>query len=282
MTFAAADAPPARSRILSPMPPTVYLKRVYLRPGVALDRATFPASLPFVRELDLRFESAVTFFVGENGSGKSTLLEAIAELCGLPVGGGGRNDLAADHSPHARSELAPVLRAGFDRRRPRDGYFFRAEFQAHFASLLEARRADPDFNGDPYARYGGRSLHTRSHGEAFLEVFRSWMTPGIILMDEPEAALSPQRQLALLAQMAELVRGGEVQLVIATHSPVLLTFPGATLLSFDDADLRPVRLEETSHYQITRGILECPERYWRHLSADADASPSGEESVGPR
>lgn len=246
-----------------------FLTEVAVRPGVQLDRQAFPTSLPFLPELDLRLDARVTFFVGENGSGKSTLLEAIVSLCGLPVGGGGRNELGDLQAPHARSELAPFLHARF-RRKPRDGYFFRAEFQAHFASLLEARRDDPDFVGDPFARYGGRSLHTRSHGEAFLEVFRSWMRPGIILMDEPEAALSPQRQLALLVQMAHLCRTQEVQLIIATHSPIMLTYPGASILSFDGGAIEPVRLADTAHYQITRGILQDPEQYWRHLMSEEE------------
>lgn len=244
-----------------------FLQRVYLRPDVALDRSCHPGSLRFLGELDLRFSGPVTFFVGENGSGKSTLLEAIAQLCGLPVSGGGRNELAEAYAPQARSELAPMLRASF-RTRPGDGYFFRAEYQAHFASLLERRRSDPDFLGNPYSRYGGRSLHARSHGEAFLSMFAAWMNPGMVLMDEPESALSPQRQLALLTQMAELECTGTVQFIIATHSPVLMTFPGANLLSFDGAGIEPIELRDTEHYQITRGVLEHPERYWAHLLAD--------------
>jgi predicted ATPase len=248
---------------------TPFLKRVYLRPEATLREGVFPATLPFVRDLDLSFENSVTFFVGENGSGKSTLIEAIAELCGLPVGGGGRNELSDLRVPHNRSELAPFLRAGF-RKKPRDGYFFRAEFQAQFATLLEEREADPDFMGDPYRLYGGRSLHTRSHGEAFLSMFASWMTPGLILMDEPEAALSPQRQLTLLVQMAKLVRGGSVQIIIATHSAILLTFPDASLLSFDGGRIAATRLEDTSHYQITKGLLDHPGRYWRYLLKDEE------------
>jgi predicted ATPase len=249
--------------------PAPYLQRIVRRPGVELDSSTFPGSLPFVPDLDVAFDTAVTFFVGENGSGKSTLLEAVAELCELPVGGGGRNELGDGRTPHTQSELAPALRAGF-RRKPPSGYFFRAEFQAHFATLLEERRADPDFLGDPYARYGGRSLHTRSHGEAFLEVLTSWMAPGIILMDEPEAALSPQRQLSLLASMMPLARGGRVQFIVATHSAILLTFPDACILSFDGPSIARTRLEDTAHYQITRGILESPERYWKHLVDEPD------------
>jgi predicted ATPase len=224
----------------------------------------FPLGLPFVRGLDLAFSKAVTFFVGENGSGKSTLIEAIAEACGLPVSGGSRAEAAGQHGPERHSALTAVLRHAFGRR-PRDGYFFRAELQAHFASLLDQRRADPDFRGDPYALYGGRSLHAQSHGEAFLAVLLNRIRSGVIVMDEPESALSPQRQLALLTRMAELVAAGETQFIVATHSPILLTFPAADIVSFDEVPLRSVRLEETSHYQITRGILEAPERYWRLL-----------------
>lgn len=248
-----------------------YLLRIWLREKAVLPDA-FPTNLPFVHNLDLTFTAPVTFFVGENGSGKSTVMEAIAGLCGLPPGGGGRNELADNRAPHSQSELEPYIRGSF-RRKPRDGYFFRAEFQAHFAELLDERSADPDFWGDPYTRYGGRSLLTRSHGEAFLEVFSAWMNPGIILMDEPEAALSPQRQLALLGQMARLVKKGGVQMIIATHSPIILTFPGAVLLSFDDGQIQPVTLEETSHYRITKGILESPQRYWKHLLADEESEP---------
>jgi predicted ATPase len=247
-----------------------YLQQLSLREDKVWDFASFPFNLPFVRNLNVTFRTPVTFLVGENGSGKSTLIEAIAALCRLPVGGGGRNELVDQHSPHVQSELAPALRASF-LRRPRDGYFFRAEFQAHFASLLEQRRLDPDFLGDPYARYGGRSLHSRSHGEAFLAIFESWMSPGMILMDEPESALSPQRQLTLLVRMARLVREGGVQLVIATHSPILLTFPGATIMNFMDGGLSVVNLEDTTHYQITKGILDAPERYWRHLLQDENS-----------
>jgi predicted ATPase len=248
-----------------------YLKRLSLRPDAPRSVDTFPLSLPFLDSLDLKFTKVVTFFVGENGSGKSTVIEAIADLCRLPVSGGGRNELADQQGPHRVSELAPFLRATFGQRPP-DGYFFRAEFHAHFASLLEQRKADPDFLGDPYARYGGRSLHTRSHGEAFLEVFGSWMRPGILLMDEPESALSPQRQLTLLVRMAKLAAKGRVQFVIATHSPILLTFPGATIFSFDGGEVAEVRLEETAHFQITKGLLDSPELYWRHLLRDDEPS----------
>src|SRR5688500_19666524 len=116
-----------------------FLQRLYVRDDVNLRRDTFPGNLPFVQTLDVRFTHVVTFFVGENGSGKSTVMEAVAAACGLPPAGGGRNELADLKAPHATSELAPFVRAAF-RSKPRDGYFFRAEFQSHFATLLEELR----------------------------------------------------------------------------------------------------------------------------------------------
>jgi predicted ATPase len=226
----------------------------------------YPFHLPLLRSLDLTFESPVTFFVGENGSGKSTVLEALADVCRLPVSGGSRSELGAGHGPETSSALGPALRPSF-RRRPSDGYFLRAEFQAHFASLLDARNDDPDFRrtGDPYALYGGRSLYTRSHGEAFLAILQNRIRTGLFLFDEPESALSPQRQLVLLAHMSNLVDGGHAQFIIATHSPILLPFPGAHILSFEGTDVHRIALEDTSHYQITKGILQNPGAYWKHL-----------------
>jgi predicted ATPase len=155
------------------------------------------------------------------------------------------------------------------RRQPRDGYFLRAEFQAHFASLLDARKLDPDFpkDRDPYSRYGGRSLHTRSHGEAFLAVLQNRIGQGLFLLDEPESSLSPQRQLALLALMHDLVATGKSQFLIATHSPILMTYPGSQIISFDKVPLSVTTLEQTAHYQITSGILEQPGSYWKHLTS---------------
>jgi predicted ATPase len=249
---------PRRGR--SPFDGQMYLSGVYAVPERIPAGDRFPYNLPFVRGLDLDLDRPVTFFVGENGSGKSTLLEAIAELAGFHASGGGKEELA--EPPEDRAELSRGLRPRF-RHRPRDGFFFRAETLVNFATLLDRRREDPDFLGDPYARYGGKSLHHRSHGEAFLEVFQHRVHDGLFLVDEPEAALSPQRQLALNYLLRDRVDRGRTQFIIATHSPILLTFPGAAIISFDDGALHRVALTETKHYQITRGILEHPERYWK-------------------
>lgn len=229
----------------------------------------FPFDLACVRDLDLAFDAAVTFFVGENGTGKSTVLEAIAELCGFPPGGGGRHD-GPDAPKSASTQLARALRPRF-RTRPRRGFFFRAETLAGFADVLERRDADPDFlddrgrKADPFVLYGGRSLHERSHGEAFVEVMRAHLGDGLFFFDEPEAALSPQRQLAFLALLDEHVRGGRCQVVVATHSPLLMTYPEARILSFDHGAPRAVAIEETSHWRLTKALLDHPERFWKSL-----------------
>lgn len=244
--------------------PAPFVSYVTLNPEAMLDTTKFPGNVPFVEQLHLDFDSPVTFFVGENGSGKSTLLEAIAVLAGFPISGGGTNEVGSRHGIDEESLLANGLRLAFAKR-PRDGYFFRADLQAHFASLLDQRRADPDFLGDPYARYGGQVLHAMSHGEAFLSIMMNRFSQGLFLLDEPESALSPKRQLTLLALIHKLASGGKSQFIIATHSAILLTYPGARIISFDEGKLTSVSLTETSHYQITKGILHSPESYWKHL-----------------
>ena len=252
-----------------------FVSQVSLNPRQHLDANTFPGNLGFCRDLQLEFNAAVTFFVGENGSGKSTLLEAIAVLADLPIAGGGTAETGSNHAFPEESLLADGLRLGFQRQ-PRDRYFFRAENQAYFASLLEQRNIDPYFltaaevRADPFEVYGGKSLHHRSHGEAFLSVFENRFHAGLMLMDEPESALSPKRQLALLSQMHTMVEAGNTQFIIATHSPILLTFPGATVITFDHGDLRQIDYADTDHFRIARMILNNPERYWEHFTQDSD------------
>ena len=247
-----------------------FVSYVTLNQKSSMDATKFPGNLPFVDQLHLDFETPVTFFVGENGSGKSTLLEAIAVLAGFPVSGGGTNDVGERHGLAEESLLANCLRMAFATQ-PRDGYFFRADLQAHFASLLDQRKVDPHFRkrggvrADPYMLYGGQTLHQLSHGEAFLSIMTNRFSQGLFILDEPESALSPKRQLSLLALIHDLARQGNAQFIIATHSAILLTYPDAKIVSFDAGKLTSVRLADTSHYQITKGILQSPESYWKHL-----------------
>lgn len=232
-----------------------------LRPNGALPER-YPFHLPAIRGLGkLSFSRNVTFFVGENGSGKSTLLEAIAYQCGFHTGGGGRNnhyELAASESAlgdHIRLSWMP---------KTTNGFFLRAESFFQFANHVdEVAREDRAV----YQAYGGRSLHEQSHGEAFLTLFQNrFGRPGIYLLDEPEAALSPARQLAFLSIIHELQR--KAQLIIATHSPILLGYPNADILNFDASPIQSVAYEETEHYRISRRFLENRNFYLKELLED--------------
>ncbi|MBA3889093.1 MAG: AAA family ATPase [Gemmatimonadaceae bacterium] len=223
----------------------------------------YPFDLPVLRDgFQLELTTPVTILVGENGSGKSTLLEAMAWAVGFGAHGGSRDhrfdaDADADADGHV---LGRALRLGW-RQRVTNGFFHRAETFYNFATALEQ-------SGSTFARYGGESLHTRSHGEAFLALFEHRFEDGFYILDEPEAALSPQRQLALMRILHDLTVPRTAQFVIATHSPFLLAFPGTTILSLDGGQLREVRYDETEHVQLTRSFLESPERFLRHLLAD--------------
>jgi predicted ATPase len=245
-----------------------YLQSLELMTDRVLHRDVHPFSVPSLSNLKLSFRSHVTILVGENGSGKSTLIEAIAALCRLPISGGGKADYGSTHGPKQTSAFADALRPNF-RERPRDAYFFRGEYSAHFASLLDQRNADPDFRetGDPYALYGGKSLHVRSHGEGFLTLMNERIgNRGLFLLDEPESALSPQRQLALLALLADRIRSEETQFIIATHSPILMTLPDAQILLLEGDTIKQVAFEDTDHYRITKAVLNSPASFWKHLS----------------
>jgi predicted ATPase len=244
-----------------------FLERVEIQPDRVESWTAYPFHLPFVRNLRLDFTTPLTFLIGENGSGKTTLIEAIADICRLPIGGGGRTELADDLKvERPRSLLAGALRPRF-RERPWDGYFVRAENLVRLADLLDERSATQIFAVTlTSCTADAPSRAQRSHGEAFIALFEHRLQPGgILIMDEPEAALSPQRQLSLLAQLHAFLESGQTQVFIATHSPILMTFPGATLLEIREDEIVETRLEETSHYQVTRGILDHPERYWKYL-----------------
>jgi predicted ATPase len=229
-----------------------FLLGAYVVEERVTDWTPFPFNLPYVKDLDLELDRPVTLFVGENGSGKSTLLSALAELAGLPGGGGSRNELP--DSERRVSQLAAAMRPKF-RARPRDGFFFRADALIDFARILDRRKEDPDFLGDPYARYGGKSLRERSHGESVSAVFGANRSGGLFFFDEPESAFSPTRQLEFVKAIEESTRGGGWQFVIATHSPIVMSIPRARILDFDRPTLPSIQPEETKHWSVFKRIL---------------------------
>ena len=250
-----------------------YLEAVRLERESVADFNMYPFAIPSIRHLHrLAFHPAVTFFIGENGSGKSTLLEAIALKAGFSAEGGDKQLQFGTHDTH--SPLHDCLRLERSLGRPTDGFFLRAESFYNVASELEKVEADtPTTHPDgPYRAYGGRSLHRQSHGESFLAVMKDRLQGGgVYLFDEPEAALSPQRQLSVRTLIHRLVYH-QSQLIIATHSPILLAYPHARIFQFAESGISEVKYTETEHFQITRDFLNRHERMLELLldSEDAD------------
>lgn len=243
-----------------------FLSRITLDRGRA-DPRVHPFTMPLIWQLDLAFTAPVTFLVGENGSGKSTILEAIAWALGFNSQGGAKdNSYAEEADGHT---LGRALTLSW-RQRVSDGFFLRAETFFNFATYLEDV-------GSTFLAYGGKSLHAQSHGEAFLALFENRIEDGVYLLDEPEAALSPGRQLTFLTILHHLASMKVAQFIIATHSPILLTLPGAAILSIDDGEFRAVSYRETEHFTLTRDFLNAPERYHRHLFRGEQAAEDGDE-----
>lgn len=225
----------------------------------------YPFSIPTIRSLDeLEFHPKVTFFVGENGSGKSTLLEALAVNLGLNPEGGSRNFKFQSRESH--STLHQHLKLAKGIKRPRDLYFLRAE--SFFNLATEIERLDKEPGGAPIiSYYGGVSLHEQSHGESFLAFLQHRVGQGLYLFDEPEAALSPSRQLAFLRILNDRTLEGS-QFIIATHSPILLGFPDAIIYSFSNEGIRQIDYRETDHFIVTREFLRNPDRMLKVLFED--------------
>lgn len=245
------------------------LREVILLRDRVKDARRYPFSVPIIRSLDrLAIDRRVTFFVGENGSGKSTLLEAIALAAGFGAEGGSRNfSPTSTSSTRSVAPLADALRLSWSRKLTR-GYFLRAESFFNVATEVDA------FDPPLLESYGGKSLHAQSHGESFIALVEHRFGPGgLYLLDEPEAALSAQRQLTLLSLLHHLVATDpHTQLVIATHSPILLAWPNATILSFDGDRIAPIPWEQTSAVQVTRSFLANPS-FWLERLFD----PGGDE-----
>lgn len=255
------------------------------------ERQIFPFNVPVIAQWEepLTFMNEVTFLAGENGTGKSTFLEGLACHTGLPTAG--REESARDRSLDQVRPLGRKLKATWTQR-THQGFFLRAEDFFGFVQRTndtvaelkqELARVETDFAGRsltaqqharmPFARelrdliqlYGG-DLDAQSHGEGFLGFFQSRFAPrGLYLLDEPETPLSPLRQLGLLALLKEMVEEREAQFIIATHSPILMAYPGATILNFDQAPMTSIAYDDLEHVQFTRSFLNHPASYLRHL-----------------
>lgn len=233
-----------------------YLVSAELLTNQILDRSVHPFYLPVIKWLDkLHFHPKVTFLVGENGSGKSTLIEAIATAYGFNPEGGSKNFTFSTTSTH--STLHEYLRLAKGFKKPKDGYFLRAESYYNLATNIDQLDESGGWK-KIIDSYGWKSLHNQSHGESFFALFMNrfgWQ--GLYILDEPEAALSPQRQFELLVRLHHLVEDNS-QFIIATHSPILLSYPDAQILQITNGELKPVSYQQTDTYRLYHSFLSNP------------------------
>ncbi len=214
----------------------------------------YPFSLPIVKYFEnIDLNPSVTFIVGENGSGKSTLLEAIAVSLGFNPEGGTTN--FGFNTRESHSDLYQYLRIAKGIKRPKTGFFLRAESFFNVATEIEQLDEDP-WGGPPIIdSYGGISLHEQSHGESFFSLMRNrFGSKGLYILDEPEAALSPNKQMAMITLMNDLIKKGS-QFIISTHSPILLSYPKSTIYEIRDKGLERVDYEDTDTFAITKQYL---------------------------
>jgi predicted ATPase len=243
---------------------TGYLRQIRLERDRIGSFDRYPYNLPVVRHLhELELHPKVTYFIGENGMGKSTLIEAIAVAWGFNPEGGTVNFNFSTNPTH--SDLHENIRLIRGARRPRDGFFLRAESFYNLATEIE--KLDSEFSPGPRVRdsYGGKSLHEQSHGESFFAAFlHRFGGRGLYVLDEPEAALSPFRQLAMLSRIHELVQA-DSQFIIATHSPIIMAYPDAVIYELTRDGIRRCALEETDHFVIMKQFVNNRERMLQEL-----------------
>jgi predicted ATPase len=242
-----------------------FINQVKVAEAIGSDE--YPHGLPVIRWLraqgGLTLTGGTTFVVGENGAGKSTLIEAIAQAANLNAEGGSRNFRFTSRSSADPGPALVELRWGTSK--PRDSYFLRAESYYNVATEIERLDGDAGQPGLISSAYGGISPHNQSHGESFLNLFaHRFGRRGLYLLDEPEAALSPQSCLAALSRMAELENEG-CQLIVATHSPILLALPDAAILQIEDGAIAEVHYDDATPVRLMRDFLASPQRFVRHL-----------------
>ncbi len=234
-----------------------YVSRFSLKSELIESTERYPFNLPALRNLDyVELHPKITFFIGENGSGKSTLLEALAVSLGFNPEGGTKNFGFATRESH--SDLHQFLRVAKGIKKPRDGFFLRAESFFNVASEIE--RLDEEPGGPPIIdSYGGKSLHEQSHGESFLALLMNQFGgQGLYVLDEPEATLSPQRQLKAIARIHELI-GERSQFIIATHSPLIMAYPDAWIYACTANGLQRVDYKDTEHFRVMRDFMANPD-----------------------
>jgi predicted ATPase len=247
--------------------PGPFIESVLLDRTRINDPGHYAFELPAIRGLSkLDLHPKVTFFVGENGSGKSTMLEAIAVANGLNAEGGSRNMIFSTRESH--SELYKIIRLRRYHALIPDAWFMRAESLFNVATEIE--------NLGVQGSYGARLLHEQSHGEAFMSLVENRFSQGLYFLDEPEAALSPQRQLEFLVVLHRLLER-DSQLVIATHSPIIMSYPKALIYSFSDRGIHPIDYQQTDHYRVTKAFLDSPDRMLAHL-LNEDQKRGGQKS----
>lgn len=243
-----------------------YLREVRLLRDKIFSFDSYPFSLSAVQNLNvLPLHRSVTFLIGENGSGKSTLLEAIAVAWGLNPEGGTRNFNFATRRSH--SELYKFIRLSRGYRRPKDGFFLRAE--SFFNLATEIEHLDDGPGGPPIIdSYGRHSLHEQSHGESFFALLMNrFGGNGLYILDEPEAALSPSRQMAMISRMHDLIRDRS-QFIIATHSPIIMAYPDAQIFLLSQEGIRAASYTDTEHFKVTRDFLNNHQKMVAMLTED--------------
>jgi predicted ATPase len=243
-----------------------FVRAAILKRDEVPDLDLYPFSIPAVRQLsELNLDAPVTLLAGENGSGKSTLVEALAVALGFNAEGGTRNMTVATRPSH--SQLDRYLRIVRGTRSPHDGFFLRAESFFNVATHIE-QLDEPPVGRRIIDSYGGVSLHEQSHGESFLAVILNrFGANGLYVLDEPEAALSLRGVLALMRRIYDLTREGS-QFIVATHSPILLGYPGASIYVLNEQGISETPYEETEQYELTKSFLDDRDRFLHHLFAD--------------